>query len=1558
MSTSDSKIDISNTFDIILQEIRNNTDNKAEQGKQFEILTKRFLETEPGYKNQFKKVSLWDSWTKRTTRDIGVDIMCERYDGTYCAVQCKFYDDSNTIQNHDVASFISAISSVAKESNITISQKIFVHTSNAESSTAIKKLNSIHCTIIDKSKMITSNVDWSKYPDSFGRLKDTLVLRPYQEDALESVMKGFETNDRGKLIMACGTGKTLTALHIAQEMYGKGGLILYIVPSISLIQQAMLDWSSNNTLPVNFISVCSDDTVAKDEDGSLTDLDCPVSTDQNTLKGHLKLLSKNKMNVMFSTYHSLPVVSQAMKNKQFDIILCDEAHRTTGIEDDSYFKLAHKDKDISAKKRLYMTATPRVYSDTVKNKSNVYSMDDEKTYGPEFYNLSFREAVNKGILSNFRVKIGVISADDVDAMFQQSITDKDDNTMSLNDATNLVSVWHALKYTDETEKEIDILRRVIAFTNRIRKSEEFAGVRPNKHGVDCSFSNIVSQYEAIKGDNGKVQVQHMDGSTSASKRREQLEYLKEPSKDTSTCKILSNARCLSEGVDVHALDGIIFLEPRNSRVDVVQAVGRVMRKAEGKKEGYIILPVAIPSGIDPVDSLNDSKIWKTVWQVLRALRSHDESFADEINTLILSGSTDPTDPKDDLPGRVKITLSNKIDKMTLDAFYDKAKSKLLKEIGNLKHYDEFGEQAGYQSRIILSIIKNRMESNDTMKIELEKFHDGLKKLINNSVTFESTLKAVSQHLVLAPIFKELFSGDFITHNPISKAFNDIVDKIGLKQELGELDVFYKTASQEITNIKTYTDESKMDTARQEFIRKIYDNFFKGADKKGTEQHGIVYTPLEIIKFILASVQYTLKKEFDKEFASNNVKILDPFTGTGSFIAQLINSKYLNSNLTYKYKYDLHANELILLAYYIATVNIETTFTNKQRQHKKISFKGINYTDTLNINPQYREDPKHRMTYEKFSGPLEKAHERIHKQKWSHLHVIIGNPPYSRKKRENKYPQIDQRIKDTYVKNASSVNDAIYDSYIRSIRWASDRIGNSGIIGFVTNASFIQTGTTSGLRAALHEEFTDIYCFDLRGNQRTQGEISKKEGGKIFGSGSRAPVAITILVKNPKKKGCIIHYKDIGDYLTREQKLDIIKSYKSIENIPKEEWQKIKPDKYDDWFSHRNIEFEKYTTIGSKKQKSKETIFKLYSSGVKTARDVWAYNSSKDTLSKNMENTIAYWNKQDLKDLNLESKIDKTKAQWTSDIIKKLEKNKPEFDENKIRLIQYKPFFKQYLYFDKTYNQNISQIPKIFPKENSKNIVICIPDKGKEDMFSTFITNITPDLHIIESSQCFPLYTYENGNKQINIPDCILNQYQDQYKNKKITKKDIFYYIYGILHHEGYKNKFATNLSKELPRIPMAPNFETFCTAGRKLADLHLKYETGPKYDIQPIAKFGHLNKETENKKKIAFPKDDKTKLKINGIIAFENLPDVQYKVNGRTPLEWMIDRYKRTVDKDSGIINDPTEDMTEQKTISMIQRLIYVAVESDKIIEKLSKLEFEPEDWESESSNLDQFTDS
>ena len=1548
------------TLNDILEGIKNKADDKTKQGTEFEKLVKRFLQTEPGYKNQFKKVSLWDDWSKRTSGDIGIDIICERYDGTYTAVQCKFYDKT-AIDNKGVSSFISAIKTVENKSNITISQKIFVHTSDTETTIAHNKLKDNKCTIIDKYKLESANVDWSKYPHGFVPLQKPFTLRPHQQTALKDTLAKFNDNDRGQLIMACGTGKTLTSLHIAQEMYGKGGLILYVVPSISLISQSMRDWSNNCTIPYNFMAVCSDKTVSTNEDSSLTDLECPVSTDPNTLKQHMKLLSKERMNVIFSTYQSIKVVQNVMKGKQFDLVLCDEAHRTTGVEGKSYFTTIHSDKNISSKKRLYMTATPKIYSDNVKNNNdNISSMDDDTIYGPIFHRLTFTQAVEQGILCDFRVRILKVSANKVDQEFQKAISEEGE--ISLDDMSKYAGIWHGLKHPNDKDKEQKLLQRVIAFTNRIKVSKRFAGIEKDDDDVDRSFLNAVQTYESKHKSKQNVSVRHMDGKTNANKRRLDLEWLKDSNQDKDTCRIISNARCLSEGVDVPALDGIVFVNPRKSQIDVIQAVGRVMRKSDNtnKKYGYVIIPVVVPAGVPEHEALDSNKIFKPVWQVLKALRSHDEDLNREISLLALSKDTEVTS---NITDRIQVlALDNELQETVLtNEFLQHMESKLVDTVGTRIYVEQFGKLAGEKSRDIKAQIENRINSNKNIKQEIDNFHEDLKELINDSVTFENTVQAISQHLVLAPIFNKLFSDDFITYNPISKAFNDIVAKVGLKEELKELEKFYDIVKQTISGIKE-------DASRQDCITRIYDNFFKGADPKGTKKHGIVYTPPEIIDFIINSVQDVLVSEFGKDFADNNVKILDPFTGTGSFITKLINSGYLDSNLTKKYEQDIYANEIMLLAYYVATVNIETTFKNRCKSNRDIPFEGINYTDTFTHNPKYHTgDSQYTKTQTRLNERFKNSHERIRRQNKLRVDVIMGNPPYSSKQnsfndqnQNIKYPELDRKIEQTYRKEVKKINPdiglttSLYDSYIRSIRWASDRIGNSGVIGFVTNAGFLKTDASAGVRAILYEEFTDIYCFDLLGDIKAKISGHDEEGENVFGNKSQTPIAITILVKNPNKKEHRIHYNSIGDYLTTEQKLDLVKKYATIQCI--KTWKIIKLNKHHDWTGHRNTEFEKYTTIGSKSTKygkKVNSVFKLYSSGIKTHRDVWVYNSSKDVLSKNMKKTIDYCNKQDLDNPILNPKL----VKWSPGLTERLKISKPKFNKNKIQFLLYRPFFKQYLYYDKIFNEVLSLIPKFFPKNNSENILIIV-SFNQRGFFDCFISNIIPDLNVNPNvpSQCFPLYTYENGNKQINITDYILNQYHKYYGDYNITKKDIFYYVYGLLHHKGYRNKFAINLSKELPRIPMALEFKKFVDAGKKLADLHLYYESGPKYDIKPIRKFGHL------KDKVSFPKGDRSKLMINGIIVFEDIPIVQYKVNGKTPLEWMVNRYQHTVDTKggSGIVNDPTENMTEEKTISMIQRLTYVATESDKIIEEISKLEFEPDNWEPESSDttLDSFPNS
>ena len=1071
-------------FDIILSEIRSDSESTSELGKKFEKITRGFFKIDPLYARRFKKVYLWREWPKRDGADTGIDLVAEEYDGNLCAIQCKCYADDGSIDTKSVAKFL------AKASSLKIENTILVYTGDCITKNAIKILRDSRTQILRSENFRRSNVDWNDFP-KITRVKDQYKLRPHQQKALDDVMNGLQNYDRGKMIMACGTGKTLTALHIAEKQVGIRGITLYVVPSISLILQSMREWSDNANIKHNYMAVCSDKSTG--EDASITELESPVSTDHTRLESYLSKRPNDAMTVIFCTYHSLQVVKST--KQKFDMIFCDEAHRTAGVEDKSFFTMIHSDKNIHAKKRLYMTATPKVYSDIIQARRDniICSMDDEKKYGPDFHNLNFSDAVNQEILSDFKVKIAIVPADKVDKEFQQSIAASKvngDRAIPLDERTLLAAVWHGIKYPEDKDTP-KMLQRVIAFTNRIDRSMMFAGKINDDDNINRSFANIVESWEEKFKTGHKVEVEHIDGKTKALERRDKMRWLDESSDDRNTCRIVSNARCLSEGVDVPALDGVIFLNPRKSRVDVVQSVGRVMRRSPGKDYGYVILPVALPAGMEYHEALDDNKTFKVVWQVLNALRSHDKTFENEINKLILDKNTENTSPTPRIS--VDILDQDFVDDEPITKFFSKIQSKLVEKVGDIEYYDKYGQKIGSASRTIESRLYNMIESDDVINGEIERFHKDLKQMINESVTKDATIKAISQHMVLSRVFDELFSGEFSSHNPISVAFNDVIKKIKLQEELEELEGFYDEVKKETAQIKTRE-------ARQNFIKKIYGNFFESADKKGTEQHGIVYTPVEVIDFIINSVQHVLKTEFGTEFNDRNVKVLEPFAGTGTFIARLLESEYITNNMYEKYKHDLFANELVLLAYYIATVNIETTYSSLRQGNRYVPFNGISYTDTLKTNPQYREDERHRHSIISLTEGFEEAHERIKKQRWSHLHVLIGNPPYSAKQEnyndENPntvYPNLDDRIKNTYVKRTKAHNkNSLYDSYIRSLRWASDRIGKSGVIGFITNASFIRSETAAGIRASFQEEFTDVWCFDLRGNAMTQGEIRKKK----------------------------------------------------------------------------------------------------------------------------------------------------------------------------------------------------------------------------------------------------------------------------------------------------------------------------------------------------------------------------------------------------------------------------------------------------------------------------------
>jgi len=931
-------------------------------------------------------------------------------------------------------------------------------------------------------------------------------------------------------------------------------------------------------------------------------------------------------------------------------------------------------------------------------------------------------------------------------------------------------------------------------------------------------------------------------------------------------------------------------------------------------------------------------------------------FAKEINSLILDKKTENTSS---VTNRISVSIldDQNSDSPPISDMFEKIKSKLIQKVGDINYYEKYGAKLGDASRTVEARLRNKLETSDELKTELVKFHTGLKEIINDGIDENEAIRVISQHVILSRVFDVLFSGEFTSHNPISQILDKVSQKFGLSEELEELEGFYEDVKREVSEITTKE-------ARQNFIKTIYGNFFTSTSKQETEQHGVVYTPVEIIDFIIHSVEEILNKNFDIGLNDRSVKVLDPFTGTGTFLTRILESGLITDNLYEKYKHDLYANELILLAYYIATVNIETTYSNLRKSGKYIPFDGMSYTDTLRLNSQYRENKRHRQEDQSLDGTFKIAHERIRNQRGAHVHVIVGNPPYSKGQSafgnynpNLSYPQLDKRIQDTYAKKTETSNKiSLFDSYVRSLRWASDRIGDEGIIAFVTNSSFIDSTTARGIRACLMDEFNDVWCFNLRGNQRTQGEISKQEGGKIFGSGSRAPVAIIFLIKNPKTKSHVLNYKDIGDYLTRNEKLQIIKNAKSIEGV--KDWIKIKPNKNFDWINQRIDKFNLYTPICIKKNKlnNENSIFKTFSLGIVSARDSWVYNFSKKEISKNMKHCIDYCNKQNLNKKDFDKKIHEKKlVSWTYDLKNRLRKQKPVYAENKIRTALYRPFCKQFLYYDETFIERPRSFNTFFPEKNSKNIMIIIPTKSGANHFSPFITDTISDLHVLFNSVCFPLFVYDKEKKKMtsNITETTLKDYQTFYKDNKITKEDIFYYVYSLLHHKGYQKKYSANLGKEYPHIPMAPKFWNFSDSGKKLSSLHINYQDGKMYDLgNPKNKvLGNISKMSFGRKKI----NEKNvrniqEIWVNGLLLFDNLPDSNYRVNGRTPMEWIVDRYRHTVDSNNKIVNEPLN----MDIVSLIKKIVFLSIESEKIINDLPT-EFESSNWEPKKIGLDKF---
>ncbi|MDE0528299.1 MAG: helicase-related protein [Truepera sp.] len=1103
--------------------------------------------------------------------------------------------------------------------------------------------------------------------------------------------------------------------------------------------------------------------------------------------------------------------------------------------------------------------------------------------------------------------------------------------------------------------------------------------------MEQHWSNIVDQAIDRLPEEEQLQalrcdLRHVDGKNHALDRKARIEWLKQGAAES--CRILTNARCLSEGIDVPALDAVLFMSPRNSHVDIVQAVGRTMRKAEGKEYGYIVLPVTIPAGVEPTVALNDNERFATVWSVLRALRSHDDRFDVEINQLDLNKNQN---------GRIILDPPrNRQDGLfpPLDLPPGAIYAKIVEKCGDRRYWESWAKDVAEISPRLTFRIEELLANpaNETLREWFDAFLAELQETINDSITREGAIEMMAQHILTGPVFGALFEHyDFAAENPVAKrleALEQDFGEFGLENETRDLEGFYESVRQRARGL----DNSD---ARQRVLTELYERFFITATKRDADRLGIVYTPIEVVDFILASADQVLRQEFGRSLSDEGVHVLDPFTGTGTFLVRLLSKVGLSGSelirdedVERKFREELHANEIVLLAYYIAAIHIEEAFHGRRGDNSTYEpFSGIALTDTFNLHTERTGFPKEW---------LPENSERVERQQGLPIQVIVGNPPWSAGQRSAAdynpnvdYPELEQRVGETYAARSTATNkNSLYDSYKMAVRWASDRIGDQGVVAFVTNGSWIDSNVDAGVRACLAEEFSSVYVLNLRGNQRTQGERSRQEGGKVFGQGSRAPVAITILVRNPAATGCRILYRDIGDYLKREEKLEILSKAGLIAGL--DGWLEIKPDPHHDWIGQRDEAFQELYSLGSKDAKAgkaDDAIFGLYSRGLATGRDAYIYNFSHDACAENARKVVDDYlgamreleaSRDKTPNVEVITRRHSSNLRWNQELSNNLQRGKAVvFSPDNIWMAQYRPFVKQHCYVDYVFIQRKYQMDRIFPTADSENRAICVPGIGSTKPFSALMVDTMPDLHFVAFGQCFPRYRYGErphddllyGNSDPeridNISDTALRTFRAHYQDNAITKDDIFDYVYGVLHAPSYRKGFANDLTKELPRVPFAPDFHAFVEAGRVLAALHLGYESCEEYPLEVRVSgqpggdlFGPSESVLESKPELfrigtramRFKDDpkspflEKSVLIVNDHVQLCDIPAEahRYEVNGRTPLGWFIDRYRITRDKRSGLLNDPNGWFDDPRDlITAIRRIVYLSVETVRIVEGL-----------------------
>lgn len=1553
-----------------------------EKGELFERFAAAYLRHDPYYGQRFSKVWRWSDWPGRGTEpDKGIDLVAEEAGtGLLWAIQAKFHEEK--LQLDDIATFLAL--SGRKE----FSYRMLITTSalgpNAEDALRSQEKPVV---VVGLPDLLACPIDWTRFdwrkPDVLHR-PSAKKLHPYQADALDAVVKGFARSPRGKLIMPPGAGKTFVSLRIAERLAGAGGFVLFLAPSIALVEQTLRAWLADATIPMRVFAVTSDYTVGREEEAldRTTVLTIPPTTNADELMQVVQKKAPDRLTVIVSTYHSIEVVAEAQRNgmPSFDLIIADEAHRTTGIaqgDEASYYHKVHDENLVSGVRRLYMTATPRVFVPRVKEKLedqgfDFYTMDDESIYGEEFFRYGFGQAVDAGFLSDYRVLVFTVSEEDVQKKLFSFLGQED--SPEVEEAAKMIGVWSALSGRS-SDDELPTFKRAVVFAGRIADSKSF----------EKQFAATAAEYQKVIGDETgvhKFAVRHVDGTMTASVRKELLAWLKEEPPVGET-RILSNARVLTEGIDVPALDAVVFLKPRRSVVDVVQAVGRAMRKAPGKRYGYVVIPVIVNPNEDAARQLDRNEQFRTVWEVLGALRSIDDRFDALVRELSIQRKAreqgKPQEGVDDSLIQVHVggeeTYQPHFD--FGDQLVGAIVSKLVERVGDRAYLETWARDvASATARIerhIDEALTHDSEYGHRTRTAFADFLDALRRVINPSVTEADARSMLVQHIITKPIFDALFAEyQFLKDNPIARSLDAVatIFEAFVQKETQTLTTFYRLVQVRARGLNKEAE-------RQDFLRQLYDTFFKIAFPKTSERLGIVYTPVEIVDFLVKSADAVLKREFGLSLADEQVVVVEPFAGTGTFLTRLMRHLPKRAMARKYLQGEIWANEILLLPYYIALANVESTFFDVTGRHEP--FRNLLLVDSFQLMEPGDE--------EQISLFPKQYTEAMERERQAKVNVVMSNPPWFGKQEDEslgikavKYPKLDEAIRETYVAHSSATTKhMLYDSYIRAIRLATDRIDKKGVIAFVTNGGFVDANNADGLRKTLAEEFAKIYVINLRGNAYLQGEAWKREGGKIFGQGSRARVALVLLVKDTDRQGpAEIYYHDIGDYLSREEKLSRLSA---AGNLYKLSWETIKPNAAFDWISQRSEDFPVFPALGEKEKGSKQTFFDVYSRGLQSGRDVWAYNFSRQALEEGTHQMLTAYNQAVAAFQGTSStptefiSSSPYNVSWSAELVKDLVRGeRHHWERAAIVPAMYRPFVRQWLYFHRSFNERTYQLPRLFPEPGLENLAIVVKGAGGTKPFSTLIVDQVPDLNLLDGgAQAFPFYSYEpvqgkswtfeqqgdlvtgpSGRKYLrreNITDWIMDECLKRY-GEGLTREHVFYYVYGLLHSPDYREKYENDLRKMLARVPLVKersDFQAFSDAGRRLAALHLHYETVEPWPLVEEVKGTVADAEAFRITKMRFAKgpggkDDRSTLLVNEQVTLREIPlrAYDYVVNGKSPVEWAMERYQATQDKASGIVNDPnawaTEHGDSRYIIGVIKRLVRVSVETLDIMDSLPRL--------------------